>query len=272
MLNKGGVDVTHKITMIQAQKRAGRYNIFINKKYSFSISENVMIKYQIFKGMEIDAQLQETLISADKTSRLYNKAINFLSHQLRTEYEMTNKLLEYSDNKVKIDQVMEKLISQHLIDDQKYADSFVRTEVHKKDKGPQWINYKLKQKYISEEIANQSLLNFYPKDEILINCQIQAGKLFKKYYRYAFKQRLNKTRTTLSRKGYDIDTISQVMDTMDFDIDQEYQQFLLKEQGARIWYRNRKYEGYQRIIKTKQALYRKGFTLDAINHFIDNQK
>jgi regulatory protein len=271
MLNKGVLYMQSKITMIQAQKKSGRYNVFVNQKYTFSISESVMIKYRVFKGMEIDEQLQEKLISADETSKIYNKAINFLSHQLRTQYEMANKLLDYTDNKDKINQVMAKLIYQHLIDDQKYADSFVRTEVHKTDKGPRWISYKLKQKHVSEENIEQSLANFYVEDDIINNCKIQATKLFNKHHRDAFKQRLHKTRTSLMTKGYDNSTISYVMDIMNFSVSEDDQQTLLKEQGKRIWKRNCKYDGYQRIIKTKQALYRKGFSLDAINHFVDEQ-
>ena len=36
-----------KITMIQTQKKVGRFNIYINNKYAFPVSESVLIKYRL---------------------------------------------------------------------------------------------------------------------------------------------------------------------------------------------------------------------------------
>ena len=64
-----------KITMIEAQKRKGRFNVYVDGAYAFPISENVMIKYRIFKGMEIDDELKEELVNADDISKLYIPSI-----------------------------------------------------------------------------------------------------------------------------------------------------------------------------------------------------
>ena len=58
-----------KVTKITTQKREGRYNVFLDDQYAFPISEDVMIKYRIFKGMEIDKQLQEEILAADDVSK-----------------------------------------------------------------------------------------------------------------------------------------------------------------------------------------------------------
>ena len=46
------------ITKITTQtKRTDRYNIFIDEKYSFSVDEDVLLKFQLKKGKEIDSKI-----------------------------------------------------------------------------------------------------------------------------------------------------------------------------------------------------------------------
>lgn len=43
------------ITKITTQKkRKDRYNIFVDEKYAFSVDEEVLLKFQLKKGMELD--------------------------------------------------------------------------------------------------------------------------------------------------------------------------------------------------------------------------
>ena len=80
--------MTKKVTKIVAQKRAGRYNIYLDEQYAFPISESVMIKFRVFKGMEVDEQLQAAMIAADDVSKAYTRALDYLSHQFMTSYGM----------------------------------------------------------------------------------------------------------------------------------------------------------------------------------------
>ena len=43
-----------KITKIEAQKRKGRYNVYLDGQYAFPVAESVLIKYRLMKGMELD--------------------------------------------------------------------------------------------------------------------------------------------------------------------------------------------------------------------------
>ena len=43
-----------QITAIVAQKRPGRFNVFLNGQYAFPVAESVLIKYRLYKGMEVD--------------------------------------------------------------------------------------------------------------------------------------------------------------------------------------------------------------------------
>ncbi|MEF2722981.1 MAG: recombination regulator RecX, partial [Limosilactobacillus fermentum] len=47
---------------------------------------------------------------------------------------------------------------------------------------------------------------------------------------------------------------------------------LLEREVEKAWHRYRRFEGYERKMKTKQALYRKGFDLDEIDHWLAKQE
>ena len=43
-----------KISKIEAQKRKGRYNIYLDGKYAFPVAESVLIQFRLMKGTELD--------------------------------------------------------------------------------------------------------------------------------------------------------------------------------------------------------------------------
>lgn len=47
------MSVTKKVTKIVAQKRAGRYNIYLDEQYAFPIGESVMIKFRVLSLIHI---------------------------------------------------------------------------------------------------------------------------------------------------------------------------------------------------------------------------
>ncbi|MSE22192.1 recombinase RecX, partial [Lactobacillus parabuchneri] len=98
--------MANTITKIEAQKRKGRFNVYVDGQYAFPISEEVLIKYRVFKGMEVDDQLIDKLKNADNISKLHSRALNYLAHNLRTEYEVRDKLADLSDDPEAINQVI----------------------------------------------------------------------------------------------------------------------------------------------------------------------
>ena len=67
--------------------------------------------------------------------------------------------------------------------------------------------------------------------------------------------------------GNQDDREDQVEPEEDFDQQEE----LLNHQAEKIWHRYRRYQGYEREMKFKQAMYRKGFDLDATQAWLDRQ-
>lgn len=260
-----------KITKITAQKKSGRYNIFIDEQFAFGVTESVLIKCRLAKDLEIDSQLQRDIQKDDDNAKAYQLALNYLSHQLRTEKELTQYLREHEITPEGIQTSLAKLRELHYIDDQDYADSYVRTVINTADKGPKVVRQKLIQKGVSAAHIDQALSHYSVDDQVAVGLAA-AKKLAKKYRHSSFFEQQQKVKQGLMQKGFGGDSLSLIIEALALEADEDSEADALAELGAKKWRRYRLLEPRERRMKMQQALYRKGFNIDAINHFIDEQE
>ncbi len=259
-----------KITKIEAQKRQGRYNVYLDGKYAFPVAESVLIQFRLMKGMEIDQKLEAQITTADQIARAYSRMLDYLSHQLRTESDVIQKLRDLETPEEFIEPVLQKLRAQKLLDDHEYAASYVRTEMNTDLKGPGNIRQKLRLKKIGENDIDDALAQFTPEQQ-LENATKLAKKLFRRYRSQPIRRQEQKVRQGLMTKGYASMIYDQIKEQVEPEEDFEQQEELLNHQAEKSWHRYRRYQGYEREMKFKQAMYRKGFDLDAVQAWLDQQ-
>lgn len=264
-------ETTPKVTKITTQKREGRYNVYLDDHYAFPISEDVMIKYRIFKGMEIDKKLQAEILAADDVSKAYSRALTYLSGHLRTEKEVEQKLRKNEIPEPTIEATLKKLRELDLVDDLQYAASYVRTMARTSDKGPIVIKRNLRTKGVLENDIETGLREYSAEDQVENGIEI-GEKLSHRYRREPVSKMKQKVRQGLMMKGFTGDVITQILDQMHFEIDPELEDEKLKSEFEKVWHRNRRYAFSQRKMRTKRTLYGKGFQSDAINQLLDQQE
>lgn len=260
-----------EITAIVAQKRPGRFNVFLNGRYAFPVAESVLIKYRLYKGMEVDKELLEQISNDDQVAQAYSKMLDYLSHQLRTEHEVKQKLTELAAPPEIVPVVMAKLRENQLLDDQEYAAAFVRTEMNTTLKGPGVIRQKLRQKRVGELLIDRALEQFTIEQQ-QANATKLVKKLAKRYANQPVRRQEEKIRQGVITQGYSGDVYQLVKETGFPTPDQEGQEELLTREAQKVWRRYQRYQGYERELKVKQALYRKGFELDEIDHWLADQE
>lgn len=257
-----------EITKIEAQKRRGRYNVYLDGKFAFPVAESVLIKYRLMKGMELDKQQVAQITTADQIAKAYKQMLDYLSHQLRTEKEVRQKLAEIGTPEEYVEQVMQKLRGERLLDDQNYAASYVRTVMNTELKGPQVIRQKLRLKGVGEIEIDDALKQF-TQEKQTENATKLAQKLFKRYRTQPTRRREDKVRQGLMTNGYASDLFNQIKEAVEPEEDPNQQNDLLNQQATKMVHKYRGYHGYERQMKIKQALYRRGFDLDDIDQWLN---
>ena len=145
------------ISKIEPQKRKGRYNVYINDMFAFGVDEEVLLRFELKKGLHVTPELQKEIEAEDTFAKAYSKTLNYLSHSLRTEKQIRDYLVK-NEIDIYTDRIIGTLKELKLIDDLIYSESYVRTMANVNQKGPRNIEQDLKQRGVSEHTIMDDLL------------------------------------------------------------------------------------------------------------------
>lgn len=256
-----------KISKITAQKRRGRYNVYLDGHYAFPVTESVLVQFRLMKGMELDKDQVRAITTANQQAQAYSQILDYLSYQMRSESEVIKKLHELETPEKFIAPIMAKLRDRRLVDDHQYAISYVQTMMTTSLKGPGVIRQHLRLKKIGENDIAAALQNFTVDDQ-LEHARKLAQKLFKRYRNQPTFRQEQKVRQGLMTKGYAGDLYDRIKDQVAPEEDPDQQAELLAAQATKVWHRYRRYTGMDRERHFKQAMFRKGFDLDAVQQWL----
>ncbi|WP_019242938.1 MULTISPECIES: recombination regulator RecX [Bacillus] len=253
------------------KKNKNRYNIYIDQgkgeEYGFSVSEDVLIKMNLKKGMEIDQLDVIEIALQEDIQKGFSQSLNFLAHRMRSEYEIKQYLREkeYEDHVIK--EVVHKLYHLKYLNDKEFAKALVSTRINAGDKGPVIILQELRQKGISDEYAEAAILAYTDQLQIKHATKL-IEKLVKNTKNYSAVELKRKIEQTLARKGFNSYIIEESFDQIDIsqNEDQEWESLIMH--GEKAHRRYSKYIGFEYTQKMKSALYRKGFSIDLIERYL----
>ncbi|HHW71042.1 MAG TPA: hypothetical protein GX392_06890 [Clostridiales bacterium] len=199
------------ITDIVEQKRnRERYNIYIDYEYAFSLSAELLFKYDIKKGSTIDEIELKKLISEENTKKAYNMSLNYLKYRMRSQKEIEDYLKRKGFDLEDVESVIERLKEYDFIDDEAFANALMRDIISSKPVGRKMIAYKLKQKGVPNEIIDMTLEQIDDEEEFLRAKEL-AQKQYRRYGGFPTKKDLHRIGRTMARRGFDWDIINRVL-------------------------------------------------------------
>ena len=113
------------ITEINAQKRKGRYNIFVDGTFYSGLDAETIIKAGLKVGVEIDKEGLEEIVLESETRSAFEKLIGVISRQMYSKKDLETKLFKYGYNKSAIDGAIAKAEEYGYINDELYAKMLV---------------------------------------------------------------------------------------------------------------------------------------------------
>ena len=145
------------------------------------------------------------MMSDDQFNIIYNKSLDLLSRREHSRKEIKEKLLLRYENTEQVNTVLEKLVSNNLINDSRFAEAYVLNR-KRKGFGPKKIIFELISKGVTESIANEVV-------EIEGGWIEAARSAFKKKYKndpnIEIKEKL-KQKTFLQNRGFGFKEIESV--------------------------------------------------------------
>lgn len=210
----------------------------------------------------------ERIMGRETLQKAYQLSLHFLSYRMRSEKEVETYLEERDFSEEIIQEVLHRLRERRYIDDEEFTKAFINTQINTTDKGPKLIQNGLKEKGIATRLIEE-YMPLFTKEEQLEKAIKLCKKVAGKKKNVSTVQLKRDMQTVLMRKGYGQPVIQEAISIgmEEIDTDQNDTAILIQGEKALRKYRNEPIA--KRKLKVKQFLYRKGFTLDAIDQFIE---
>lgn len=150
------------ISAIVGQKHK-RYEIHVDGEPVLSVHEDVLVKYGLHKGMEIEPTDLIEISEAQECHYVTQAFLRYVSYRPRTVREAEQHLLQKGFDRALIQSVLESMKQQGYLDDRQYATNWIRERQTGKKLGINRLRQELKRKgissiYIEEAISEENII------------------------------------------------------------------------------------------------------------------
>ena len=186
------------------QKSKTNPNIFVavTPQGEFALHIDIVVKNHIKKG-EIDEDVFTRSVQESELLIAFSVASKYLASRLKTEQQIKDYLYKKGYHAQTVNSTIEKLKRCNLIDDNQYAESYIRSNKN-------FSRQKLKAKLLSAGVKN-NLEQLDDYDE-LSACQKSVQKFLKN--KAIDKQSIEKLTRRLASQGFSWDTITSVLNRL----------------------------------------------------------
>lgn len=179
--------------------------LYIDGEFAMKLDTQTLLENRISAGVEIDDEDLHRLVELSNLRRAKEKALWLISYRDHSSKELYDKLRrDYSEDAAQ--KALERMQELGLINDEAFAKRFA-AELHTKHQAPSTIRYKLIQKGIDRDTADEIVesLDIDPTEEI-------SALIEKKYARSLSDEKgIKRTVAALQRAGYRFSDIKSVL-------------------------------------------------------------
>ena len=199
-----------KITKITQQvKRADRYSIFVDEKYSFSLSENALLESKIHSGQELTKEQIGEFKKLSADDKIYNRTLRYVAMRPRTQWEVETYLMRKGGAPDLIEQIVNKLSKIDLINDEKFARAFIADRKLLRPTSRRKLIMELRKKHIDNDVIEAALAEDTPNEQATLAEVIARKRRQTKY------QDDVKLMQYLARQGFGYEDIKSALRTDD---------------------------------------------------------
>lgn len=239
---------------------SNKYKIYFDNE-SLIVYEDVILKYNLLYKKDIDNDLLIEINKENYKSSIYHVSIKYISVRMRSKKELEEYLKKKKYDQKDIEETIKRLQSQDLLNDEKFAKSYINDKLYLTNYGLTKIKNDLLKLGVEEYIIDAIVNNI---DLQVINDKL--SKIIDKELKINSKLPTNKLNNKIINRcinlGYNYEDILNILNDKNIEgnsnIEYDYKKIYEK-------YKN-KYDEYKLNAVIKSKLYQKGYTIDEINN------
>ncbi len=145
--------------VVAGKKNPGRANIYLDGKFSFAVSLEVVVRDGIRRGMDLSEETVVTYKACDVEEKLYGKVLNFLSYRPHSVYEVRTRIRRYAPDiaEEKTNALVDRLKREGYLSDQEFAQWFAGSRASNRPRSRRALFAELAAKGIEKEIIEAVL-------------------------------------------------------------------------------------------------------------------
>ena len=195
-----------KITAIKQQERLkSRYSIYIDEKYTFSLSADALLQEGLRAGLEIDEPQLQVYKKLSADDKAYGLAIAYIARRMRSQGELTDYFRRKGYDEALSDQLMLRLQKNGMVDDAKFAEAWVRNRRLLRQSSSRRLTQELRQKHIADDLIEAALHDDETDEATMLGELVIRKRRLSKY------QDNLKLMQYLARQGFSYDAIKRAL-------------------------------------------------------------
>lgn len=165
---------------------SGKYKVLFDNKKELILYESVIIDTNLLYKKEITNEEYNNLVSLNNYQDIYNKVIKYIGIRLRSKKEITDYLKKMDLSTEVIDDILNKLITNKYIDDERFSQAYIKDKYNFSNNGPYKIINELVKLGIDKDMAYTYTFDIITNEEEkinkLINKYVKSDKKHDWYY------------------------------------------------------------------------------------------
>ncbi|MTI88406.1 MAG: hypothetical protein FH748_10600 [Balneolaceae bacterium] len=204
-----------KISGIQLQKKnKNRFSLFVEDQFLIGVSDSVLTKHHLSKGVEITPFLLDQIIKDEENWAAREYMFRLLGRRIHSKQELKTKALKKGFSADYLDDIILELENKDYVNDLEFAHKYAADKFKFNNWGPYKIKAYLFKKGIHKATIEQALNSVFAPDKVESTLRKLVLKKKSRFLRTAEEKRSKKLFDFLMRKGYDSDSILRQLDKL----------------------------------------------------------
>lgn len=225
----------------------------------YKLSEDTIVNFLVLKGKTFTIDEFNKIIDSEKSNDLFNKVLNYISYQMRSEYEIEKYLLDKNASNEDVGLIIEKLKEFGYLNDKELA-NYVYDSVLRNQKGPKVLENKLQEKRIDNLIIKEYLNKYNYSLEYKVASEVIEKEKNKKNDEPIKKQKQS-IYNKLLRYGFSSNIINNIVSELKL-VDNSSEK--LENEIEKLLYKYRSLEKKELKQKMIKSLINKGYEYSEI--------
>jgi regulatory protein len=200
-----------KITKITAQvKQAGRYSVFVDEKYAFSLSDTALLESKLVPGQELSKEELDNWKQASLDDKVLGRALQYAMIRPRSRWEMESYLQRKKAAPALVELILNKLSNLNMLNDLEFARSWVANRRLLRPTSKRKLQQELRAKRVTDEVITE-VLDEDETDE----SDVLKDLVAKKRQQTRYKNDDLKLMQYLARQGFNYGDIKSALEAED---------------------------------------------------------